>query len=229
MAAKSQDLTASVQAVEALTGHHFAQPDLVVMALTHASAASNVTYERLEFLGDRVLGMAVADLLYDAFPGEAEGPLAKRLSSLVQGTTLAKIAQEKNLGALIVFSESELSAGGAENQHILADVVEAILGALYLDGGFDVCKDFVKSLLGDRLYKMNKPPQHPKTFVQEWAQGRGLSLPVYEVVEQSGPDHAPVFTVRLTVEGHKPFTADGKSRQEAEKAAAKLFMLQEDQ
>lgn len=217
----------SIKAIEKLAEHEFVRPELLGMALTHASAGADVTYERLEFLGDRVLGMAVADLLYQAFPKEAEGPLAKRLSALVQGITLAKIAQDIGLGEHILLSESEQNAGGADNAHILADVVEAILGALYLDAGYGACQILVKKLIGDRLYNMDKPPQHPKTFVQEWAQARALPLPVYEVVEQSGPDHAPVFTVRLSVEGFSPFTAEGKSRQEAERAAADLFMKQQ--
>ena len=214
----------AIAALESLLEHQFSDQDLLSMALTHASSASGVTYERLEFLGDRVLGLAVAQILYEKFPDEAEGDLARRLAALVQGRTLAQVAQEIDLGAHIQLSESERNAGGAENEHILADVLEAVLGALYLDADFAVCQDVIARLWGDRFYKMDEPPMHPKTWVQEWAQGRGLSLPSYEIIGQTGPDHAPVFEVRLTVDGFEPASAEGRSRQEAEKRAARAFM-----
>jgi ribonuclease-3 len=207
--------------------YDFSDQALLQMALTHASSASGVTYERLEFLGDRVLGLAVAEILYSKFSMESEGDLARRLASLVQGTTLATIAREIDLGVFIHFSESERNAGGAENDHILADVLEALLGALYLDGGFKSCKALIERLWGDRFYKMLAPPMHPKTQVQEWAQGQGLPLPVYEICEQSGPDHAPIFKISLTVDGYGVVIAEGKSRQEAEKQAAKAFVAQQ--
>lgn len=211
--------------LEALVGHSFSDQALPALALTHASMGTGKTYERLEFLGDRVLGMVVAEKLYAMFPNEPEGDLARRLSALVQGETLAQIAREHEIGAYIQLSESERgNNGGCENDHILADVVEALLGALYLDGGYAPCERFITQLWGDRFYKMTSPPQHPKTQVQEWAQGRSLALPVYEIVNQTGPDHAPVFEVRLSIQGFEPAIGQGKSRQEAEKRAARAFM-----
>jgi len=204
--------------------YQFADPSLLTMALTHASHESDITYERLEFLGDRVLGLAVAEILYKTFDQEAEGDMAKRLASLVQGTTLAQIAQEIHLGDHIILSESERNTGGAENDHILADVMEAILGALYLDAGFADCKALIERLWGDRFQTMTKPPQHPKTGLQEWAQSKSLPLPTYEITAQTGPDHAPEFEVAVTVADFGTCTASGKSRQEAEKRAAAAFL-----
>lgn len=217
----------SVKDIQAAFGLSFHDEALLKTALTHASTAEGFTYERLEFLGDRVLGMAVAETLYIKFPDEPEGDLARRLAALVQGTTLSEIARDNDLGTYISLSESERNAGGGENDHILADVMEAILGALYLDQGFKSCQDFITRLWADRFYNMNRPPQHPKTMVQEWAQSKNLPLPDYTITNQSGPDHAPEFEIQITVEGHPPVSAQGKSRQDAEKAAAKAFIKQQ--
>ena len=124
------------------------------------------------------------------------------------------------------FSEAEHSAGGFENENILADGMEALIGAIYLDAGLEVCRNFVEELWGNAFYDMAKPPQHPKTALQEWAQGNGLPLPTYKIIGQSGPDHAPVFDVQLHVKGHDDLIAQGKSRQIAEREAARLFLKQ---
>lgn len=205
-------------------GYTFKDENLLRVALTHSSTGSAFNYERLEFLGDRVLGIIIASLLFEKFPDEKEGDLAKRLSALVQGRTLAKLALRISLGNFIFFSEAEAAAGGAENDHILADVFEAVIGAMYLDGGLSPCDALIKAQWEDTLFTMKKPPQHPKTAIQEWAQGQGLPLPEYAVVNQSGPDHAPVFEMKLSVRGHEPVTATGRSRAEAEKMAAHEFM-----
>ncbi|MGH1404084.1 MAG: ribonuclease III [Alphaproteobacteria bacterium] len=205
-------------------GYQFKDIELLETALTHSSTGKDKNYERLEFLGDRVLGLVIASLLFNKFPDEKEGDMAKRLASLVQGQTLAELSGQINLGDFIVFSESEAAAGGAENEHILADVFEAVIGAIYLDGGFEPCRVLIETNWQDVLFTMKKPPQHPKTAIQEWAQGQGLSLPAYEVISQTGPDHAPVFEIELTVKGHDPIRATGRSRAEAEKEAAHQFM-----
>jgi len=212
------------ETLERLIGHSFKNKALLQMALTHSSMGQGDNYERLEFLGDRVLGLIVAELLYHRFPTEQEGDLAKRLAALVQGSFLAEKAQDIHLGDYILFSDSEASSGGAENQNILADVFEALLGALYLDAGFESCKTLVQAVLGEKLDIMIKPPQHPKTRLQEWAQGQGLALPVYKITDQHGPDHAPLFDIELHVQGYKPFTAQGRSRQMAEKEVAHIFL-----
>lgn len=205
-------------------GYTFKDENLLRVALTHSSTGSAFNYERLEFLGDRVLGLIIANLLFEKFPDEKEGDLAKRLSALVQGRTLAKLALRISLGDFIFFSEAEAAAGGAQNDHILADVFEAVLGAMYLDGGLLPCDALIKAQWEDTLFTMKKPPQHPKTAIQEWAQGQGLPLPEYTVVNQSGPDHAPVFEVRMSVRGYDPVVASGRSRAQAEKEAAQKFM-----
>lgn len=214
----------SIDDLQKVIGYQFTNIDLLKDALTHSSAAQDTNYERLEFLGDRVLGLVVSEILYEKFPEENEGDLAKRLASLVQGTWLAKIATDMNLGDFICFSDAERSAGGYENEHILADAVEALLGALYLDSGLSICQDFIKKWWGNSFFEKKTPPQHPKTTLQEFLQGKGLPLPLYKIVSQSGPDHAPVFDIELTVKGYDPVIAQGKSRQLAEKEAAKKFM-----
>lgn len=213
-----------LQQLETQIAHNFENKTLIETAFTHSSVPGSANYERLEFLGDRVLGLVTAELLYARFPNEQEGDLAKRLATLVQGECLAEIAKEMDLGAYIIMSESEAQAGGRENAHILADVFESMIGALYLDSDFQTCKNLIERMWGDRLDVMKAPPQHPKTKVQEWTQGRGKDLPVYEIVERSGPDHAPIFKIKLSIEGHEPIIATGKSRQAAEKQAALEFI-----
>ena len=213
-----------VEELEKEISHSFKNKDLIKNALTHSSTGHSTNYERLEFLGDRVLGLIIAQMLFEKFPNEPEGDLAKRLSALVQGTFLAEIALKINLGSYVVFSDAERHTGGAQNANILADVFESVMGALYLDGGFEKCQSLVERLWADGFFEMKAPPQHPKTAIQEWAQGKNLPLPNYEISNQSGPDHMPIFDVTLTVEGHAPVTARGASRQEAEKNAAQAFM-----
>lgn len=204
--------------------YSFKDETLLQTALTHSSTGKDENYERLEFLGDRVLGLAIASLLFKKFPNENEGDLAKRLAFLVQGETLAKLSSQISLGDYIVFSDAERDAGGAKNDHILADVFESVIGALYLDGGFAPCYALIETQWESVFKTMKKPPQHPKTEIQEWAQGQALPLPHYEIIGQSGPDHAPIFEIRLTIKGHASIIARGRSRAEAEKLAAEDFM-----
>ena len=214
----------SIEKLQTKIGHIFHDPLLLQTALTHSSTGAGKNYERLEFLGDRVLGLVVAQILYEKFPTEPEGHLAKRLAALVQGSFLAQIAREMKLGEYIDFSHAEAAAGGGDNDNILADVFESLIGALYLDSGFEACEKLITALWGDRFDTMKKPPQHPKTQLQEWAQSKGLELPRYKIVGQSGPDHAPVFDVQLIVDGHAPVNAQAPSRQQAEKLAAMAFL-----
>lgn len=204
--------------------YQFKNPELLRVAVTHSSTGEKDNYERLEFLGDRVLGLVIASLLYRQFPDEKEGDLARRLASLVQGKTIADLSVRISLGDYIIFSDAEAASGGAENDHILADVFESVIGALYIDSGFEECRRLIETHWQDILHTMRRPPQHPKTAIQEWAQARGLPLPNYEITDQIGPDHAPRFEVKLCVKGHSPVTATGKSRAEAEKEAAAEFM-----
>lgn len=217
-------MSRSFAVLQKAIGYSFRDEKLLRTALTHSSTGAAENYERLEFLGDRVLGLVIADMLFHKFPQEPEGDLARRLASLVQGAMLAELSAHIALSDYIAFSDSERSAGGAENENILADVYEALIGALYLDGGIEPCRALIAAQWKDVLHTMKRPPQHPKTALQEWAQAQGLPLPVYEVAGQSGPDHAPVFDVRLSVKGHGSVSAQGRSRQEAEKEAARLFL-----
>lgn len=213
----------AIDQLEKDIGHSFNNKTLVLNALTHSSTGDD-NYERLEFLGDRVLGLTVAEILYEKFPDENEGDLAKRLAALVQGKLLAEIAATIHLGDYMKFSQAERLAGGDKNENILGDALEALLGALYLDAGFAACRQLIEKLWHGRFDTTIAPPSHPKTALQEWAQGAGLPLPTYKIIGQSGPDHAPVFTVELNVKGYDPLKADGRSRQVAEKEAARIFM-----
>jgi len=194
-----------------------------VRALTHGSQAA-ANYERLEFLGDRVLSLVMAEIIFMKFPGEKEGDLAKRHASLVQGKTLSALARTIGLGDHMRFSPGEKQGGGDRNENILADALESLLGALYLDGGIGVCRTVIETLWGESIHELAEPPMEPKTALQEWAQKRGLKLPVYEVTGREGPDHAPVFEITVTVEGHPPFSATGSARRAAEKEAALLLL-----
>ena len=161
-----------VEELEKLVGHQFKDQSLLQMALTHSSVGDGQNYERLEFLGDRVLGLVVASALYNKFPQEQEGDLAKRLASLVQGALLAKVSHQIDLGAFIRFSDAERAAGGPSNDHILADVFESLIGAIYMDAGYAPCQALIEKLLANDFHTMKEPPQHPKTALQEWAQGQ---------------------------------------------------------
>lgn len=215
-----------LSALQEKLDYTFKNIEFLKVALTHSSTGAKENYERLEFLGDRVLGLSVAETLYKKFPNEPEGHLAKRLSALVQGTFLAQISREINLGSYITFSDAERASGGAENENILADVFESVIGAIYLDSNYQICLGLIERLWGDRFDILKKPPQHPKTKLQEWAQSKNLSLPNYEIIGQSGPDHAPLFDIRLSISGFDPVTVQGPSRQEAEKRAAEAFIKQ---
>jgi len=191
--------------------------------LTHASAiqgGGDPSYERLEFLGDRVLGLVVADMLLAQFPDEPEGPLAQRLADLVRRETLAAVALELDLGASLRIAKSGQDDDERHNPAILADVCEALIGALYLDGGLAAARQFIEPIWQPLLIEARKPPQDAKTALQEWAQGRGLPLPEYRETARSGLDHEPVFTIEVTVAGHGGESAEGRSKRQAEQAAA---------
>ena len=206
-------------------GHRFAEPALLREALTHSSAVGRGrrvqhSNERLEFLGDRVLGLVIADLLIRRFAQEPEGSLTRRLSVLVQRATLAEIALEIGLGDCLVLARGEADAGGRSKPATLANGLEALIGAIYLDGGLAPAAAFVRRHFGPRLEAMRAPPEDPKTLLQEWAQGRGLALPAYRVVEVAGPAHKPRFEVSVQVGDLPPANAAAGSKQAAERAAA---------
>lgn len=210
--------------------HRFAEPALLREALTHPSTdpqdrgGARFGYERLEFLGDRVLGLAVAEWLLARFPNEPEGSLAKRHTALVRRETLAQVARDISLGEHLILSPGEAESGGRENEAILADACEAVIAALYLDGGFEVARSFIRNAFSDSIDRDELPPQDAKTELQEWAQARSLPLPDYAPVSRSGPDHRPVFEVRVSIAGHPPATASGPSKRVAEQQAAEQLL-----
>jgi ribonuclease-3 len=212
-----------LQALEKQIGYTFQDRTKLRKALTHASTGAEQNYERLEFLGDRVVNLVIAHFLFNQFSTEAEGDLAKRHAALVQGKTLARLAQELHLGEVMHLSDSEKSTGGKKNENILADGLEALMGALYLDGGYEVVRRVVHQIWGDLLITLRAPPQDSKTALQEWAQARGLPLPAYEMSGRDGPDHAPLFSITVQVKGFPPVTAKGASRRKAEKEAAAML------
>lgn len=211
-------------------GHQFVQTDLLTQALTHPSVAQGraprriTPYERLEFLGDRVLGLVVADMLFHHFPDEAEGALARRHAALVRRETLAIVAEQIDLPSCLVLARGEEDAGGRANPALLADACEALIGALYADAGFDVSARFVRQLWVPLMQAVLAPPKDAKTALQEWAQGRGKPLPIYTVVGKDGPPHDPTFVVSVNVEGLDPVCGTGTSKRVAEQAAATALL-----
>ena len=214
---------------ESFLGHRFQRPELLHQALTHASTARdrqgrNRSNERLEFLGDRVLGLVVADFLLERFPDEDEGELARRHAGLVRRETLARVAEDIGIAPHIVMSRGEEDAGGRANPGLLADTLEAAIAALYLDGGLAVAGGFIQTHWQGLVEEDVEPPKDGKTTLQEWAQGRGLDLPSYREVDRSGPAHAPTFMVEVGVEGHGTAVAPGASKRAAEQAAADALL-----
>jgi ribonuclease III len=210
-----------------LVRHTFAAPELLQAALTHPSTGGKESrhhYERLEFLGDRVLALSIAELLYKRFPTEDEGALSKRLVGLVRREALAEVAESIGLARHITVAMSARAESGRARESMLADACEALLGALYLDGGLEPARAFVHRHWETLLDATPKPPHDAKTSLQEWLQGRGFSLPVYTVVSQEGPAHAPVFTVEVLAENGQSATADGANKRAAEQAAAELLL-----
>ena len=215
--------------LEERIGHRFADQTLLTRAVTHTSKATGrgSSYQRLEFLGDRVLGLAVADRLYAALPDADEGDLSRRLAGLVRRETCAMVAVSWEVGPHLILGQGEVMGGGRRNQTILADVCEAILGAVYLDAGFEAARVIVET----HFQPMEPPAAHrgrdAKSALQEWAMGRSLPIPVYAVVERSGPDHAPQFRIAVQVEGLEPGHGMGTSKRIAEQEAARTLMERE--
>jgi ribonuclease III len=218
--------------LEARLGYKFADPDLLNRALTHSSAISPArrishSYQRLEFLGDRVLGLVVADMLYGKLPRATEGDLSRGLNSLVRKETCATIARSLELGEELNLGDAEARTGGADKDAILGDVIEAVIGAVYLDGGLAPAKEIVERLFGNHLSEASNTRADAKTALQEWAQGRGLEPPSYIEIGRTGPDHAPEFTIAVKLDGFAELTANGASKKLAEHKAAEAFLVRE--
>ncbi len=202
---------------------------MIEAALTHVSAAAGrkrETYQRLEFLGDRVLGLAVSELLFTAFPEADEGELSRRLASLVCRECCAAVARAWEVEPCVRLGEGEHQSTASKTT-VLADVCESIIGAIFLDGGYDAARATVTAAFGGKLHSPERPLRDPKTALQEWAQARGLPPPLYRESSRSGPDHAPEFTVIVEVPGYPAAEAKGLAKRLAEQAAAAAFMARE--
>ena len=215
--------------LETALGHRFKNQALIERAVTHSSVrgtdAKRFDNERLEFIGDRVLGLAIASMLDAAHPGASEGDMARRYNRLVRGETCARVARRLDLGRHLILSNSEMENGGRDKDNILADAIEAILGAVFLDAGFDKARDVIA-----RTWALSESTQtasaasDPKSALQEWAQGRGFALPTYTALDRTGPDHAPQFRTQVRVGTLPPADGEGPSKRAAEQAAAHAML-----
>lgn len=220
----------ALDVVEERLGHRFADRELLRRALTHTSAVQDPTdsYQRLEFLGDRVLGMTVAGMVYRSFPRAEEGELARRLNALVKRETCADVARELGLGAALRLGSGEAQSGGRAKAAILADVMEAVIAAICLDTDFETARAFVERLWTDRMTAARGPLRDAKTTLQEWLQGRGLTAPAYRLVARTGPDHDPLFEIAVDIAGPvEGMTGSGRSKREAEQNAAARVLVRE--
>jgi ribonuclease-3 len=209
--------------LEHVLGRRPADQALCTRALTHSSRGED-HYERLEFLGDRVLGLVTATWLYELFPDEPEGKLSRRLNALVSGETCAEIARELSVGRHMILGKQAREDGAADSDNVLGDVVEAMIGALYLEAGLEAATAFIRSAWGERVSTRDKAPKHPKSALQEWAAANEKKPPVYETKGRSGPHHAPKFVVEVAINGVGSASAEGLSKQEAETAAATALL-----
>ena len=217
-------------ALEKTIGHRFKDRDLLDRSLTHISVSGGNranSYQRLEFLGDHVLGLIISDMLFRAFPKADEGELSRRLADLVRREACADVARAIELGEAIRLGSSESNAGGRARTAILADVCEALVGAVYLDGGYDAAAKLVEKLWGERMRAPVRPLRDPKTILQEWAQARGLPTPAYREVERTGPHHDPEFRISVKLPDREPAEGIGRSKRSAEQAAAAALLKRE--
>lgn len=210
--------------IEKVLGYKFKNKKLLEEALSHPSLDNGVSYERMEFLGDSVLDIVISELLYEKHPDEKEGELAKRRAALICGATLSNVALSIGIGKYIKMSAGEESGGGRENSANLENVFEAIIAAIYLDGGIEPARKFINGLFEKLAGDMKEAPKDPKTSLQEWAQARGFPIPSYKMLKQEGPAHEPLFTIEVSVEGYDSVKAEGTSKKQAEiLAAAKML------
>jgi ribonuclease-3 len=218
--------------LEARIAYHFKNPALLEQALTHISALPNDSsrlgsYQRLEFLGDRVLGLAICNMLLEAYPSAEEGELSRRLADLVRADTCAEVAADMEVAPAIRLGAGEAQSGGRRKKAILADICEAIVGAVFLDGGPAAADALVGRFWGERLTASRRPLRDAKTALQEWAQGLGKAIPTYRETGRSGPDHNPMFQVTVTVAGVDDAEGTGQSKRVAEQMAAEVMLLRE--
>jgi ribonuclease III len=219
-------LSAELKAFEGRLGHHFAKPEMLMRAVTHASigSATRPDNQRLEFLGDRVLGLVMAEALLSADHGAREGQLAPRFNALVRKETCAAVAREIGLGDVLKLGRSEMLTGGRRKEALLGDAMEAVIAAVYLDAGFEAAQALVLHLWGSRISEVESDARDPKTALQEWAQARGMPPPRYIEAARSGPDHQPLFTVAVQLESGEKAEAKAGSKRIAEQQAARELL-----
>ena len=223
----------ALAALERRIGHRFNDRTLLVTALTHASSvgdsrvAANATYQRLEFLGDRVLGLVIAGMLLEAYPAASEGELSSRLAELVRKETCADVAVALDLGEAVVFGGNKAQKRALQTVNVLGDVCEAVIAAIYLDGGFEAARRFVADNWRTRMTGPAVSAWNAKTALQEWAQAHGHGTPTYAIAERSGPDHAPTFAVTVSVGKLAAGRGEGRTRREAEQEAAQAVLVRE--
>ena len=219
-------LSADLLAFQGRLGHNFRTPELLVRAVTHASISSSTRpdNQRLEFLGDRVLGLVMAEALLAADEQAAEGLLAPRFNALVRKETCADIARALGLGEVLKLGRSEMMSGGRRKEALLGDAMEAVIAAVYLDAGFAAARDVVLRLWQDRITGVEIDARDPKTALQEWAQARAQTPPMYSALGREGPDHQPVFTVEVRLASGEAETAKAGTKRAAEQAAAKALL-----
>lgn len=219
-------LSADLLAFQARIGHTFRQPALLVRAVTHSSISSPTRpdNQRLEFLGDRVLGLVMSEALLSADGQATEGQLAPRFNALVRKETCAEVAREVGLGDVLKLGRSEMLSGGRRKEALLGDALEAVIAAAYLDAGFDAAKALVLRLWGGRIGAVETDARDPKTSLQEWAQARGMKPPAYTELGRTGPDHAPQFTVEVTLDTGEAERAIAGTKRAAEQAAARALL-----
>jgi ribonuclease III len=227
--AKRRNRGGSSAAFEQRIGYRFRDPPLLEQALTHISALTGVrnraaSYQRLEFLGDHVLGLVISDMLFRAFPKADEGEMSRRLADLVRKEACAEVARAIDLGAAIRLGASEASGGARSRTAILADVCEALIGAVYVDGGYQAAAALIERLWSVRMHAPARPLRDSKTVLQEWAQARGLPTPAYREVERKGPAHDPEFRVSVELPDFAPAEGLGRSKRAAEQAAAAAML-----
>ena len=219
-------LSAELKAFEGRLGHHFAAPELLLRAVTHASivSATRPDNQRLEFLGDRVLGLVMAEALLAADPDAREGQLAPRFNALVRKEACADVAREIGLGEVLKLGRSEMLTGGRRKEALLGDAMEAVIAAVFQDAGFDAARKLIRRLWAGRIAAVEPDARDAKTSLQEWAQARAMPPPVYVETGRSGPDHAPVFTVRVTLADGQSTDATAASKRAAEQTAARVLL-----
>lgn len=219
-------LASDLQAFEACIGHRFNKPELLVRAVTHSSLSSpsRPSNERLEFLGDRVLALSMADALFRADKGAAEGQLAPRFNALVRQETCSAVAREIGLGDVLKLGRSEMITGGRRKDAVLGDALEAVIAAVYLDAGFEAARALVLRLWGDRIARVEADARDPKSALQEWAQARGQQPPAYTELDRDGPVHQPVFTVEARLDSGESEVGRAGTKRGAEQAAARALL-----